>query len=1231
MEPVLLAIRLLGRGYGPCPDGRLLEMGYYGVAASGPIWQPLEEHLGQRAFSPEELRQAADAGVFVPIFHVDNIGPTRAWPRILYHELARYTIEILQVAADIYDVCVRSGRVSRPSGGLEVAPARQLEGAEIPNPAAIAFAAREILARAGGYPEAVRKILEELENTEAFDHTAEPWAKRTIYRRPGRRTRITGASIDLSGPRDAAGNVIVDFQDVFMALAPLVDFLRSPAPSLILNRSGQLHMHRDDPNKMTGVYGPLEIEVQEKMELTLLTKDDTTDVLPFIQKIENALLEHRIILEPDAVRRTYGTTLYVESKIPISFPTIYAAMILNPRTHLRRFSINEIDKIMFKRKNDVLYYHTRTPQGGEINTHVYITPLNHKPRDTWPTFQYGSTDLLKLYSIRIEHTHESHVAQFETDLVQLLHSVDRQQRDVMAIVSLVKPRERTIPPVVPPDMGVYTRNYIYKAGASHRTASDSNRPIYVPTSINGDWQLSINIARLFSASFHNSPNEIYVSVGGKLVKLEEVSRLGAAGISPDSYTALYISAVVGSPAVVNKFNDGQSMVPWVPKNSQQGNNYIQATLRGLPPDRIWATGPIYKRGADRTFFGALSSVFPNIRDTNLQRLAAAAPGGPTAVAALCAPELFDHTPQEVIDSFDAPDSRLHYRIAEHLIGCTILIAVLVDDPYARVAEISAVELELPRHAGAQIRDFSAREETVLLLKYRDISPSGVRGGEEGWCYAVVFQARPLALPATGAGLIQTSVANNPQPIVDPEARDEILARHYAPKMAMFNFADQQHAPAMIEIGHKTLLTLPGIVLIRQSISPDGYTTSITVRGPPESIVAGLLAIGSRSRPAVPVTTTPPIEVTIGLITPIIPLCIAIDQAHTPAPEIVLRLIRGTSGPLPTGVEVRPTPMSSRPGPSPAGRESDPDILVIAGQFFLTPAVPGAPLGSLGILELQRPMTIVLSLLSYSLLQIAWRCVEGNQSPYILPSEIDRAMNEITAYAERRGSSQPHIAIPHRFPPDIAAQKTFAEASIYCLQRYMPGTCIRFDRATLIAIRNYLQEEGAWIAAYAPPREAIRYIAGIHDVVPEENVYPSARNRATYLPARYGRDSITRTWKQYEYAATRYAARHTLASWISFIDLTGAPNAVDLENKTAFVLRINGAVVYGFLTDKDSGRAALIKAARKMGLGNDFQPTMIAGYTELKNHPMNRDMLALFGTSSAIEQGSLYRIHVFAPR
>jgi hypothetical protein len=1271
MEPILLAIRLLGSGYHSCPHGHERENGYYAMSSAGPVWVPLDDQLGQRAYDPEELRGEADRGNLVPIFHLHNIGTTRTWPRILYYELARYTIEIFQIAADIYDTILRPPN-QRPSGNRpgsklveggadiyntilqppnqrpsSIRPGSKLvEGAGLPTPSAIATAARLILTqeRAKDYPESVRHLLQELGASDVFDHTALPWCSRTIYRRPGRRTCVSGASIDLSGPKDLdgkreivdrgeeifnrakknldKGQEIVDFQDIFVALAPFVDFLRSPAPPLIVNRCGKLHLHREDPNLMTGVYGPLCIEVREKMELTLLTKDDDTDILPYIQKIEEALIKHQIISGPGAVTYTYETTLYIESVIPITFQVIYAALILNPRTHFRRFYINEVEKIMFRRKNDVLYYSVSTPEGGDLLTHVYISPLVPKPREVelWSPFVYGSNPPpahLKMYSIRIVHTHETHLSQFENDLVQMLYSISKRQRDIETIANLIQPHKTTksSPVVVPPDMATFTRMYTSKTGPAHRPVSDANRPIYVPTSINGDRQLSIDIARLFSASFHSRPNEIYISVGGKLVKLDEVPRLEARGLSPDPYTALYVSASQGCPAVVNKYDDGYSMVPWVPKTAGQANSVIQATLRGLPPDRIWATAPLYKRGTDRTFFGALSTIFPNnVRDTNLQRIAIEAPGGPGAVAALCSPELFDHTTEEIIDSFAAPDSRLHYRFAEFLTNCTILVAVLVKDPYGPATEISAVELELPRHAGAQIRDFSTRPETVLLLKYRDTSPSGVAGEPEGWCYAVVFQSKPLELPA-GGSRIQTSVARDPKPIIDPEARDEILAKHYTPKMAMFSFIERQHAPPIIELGHQTILNGPGVSLIRQSTNPDGYSTSITLRGPPEVIAAGLLALSRSGRPIAPTTITAPIEVTIGLISPIIPCFAPIDQTHTPAPDSLLSLISAGSN-----IQVR----SGLPGalPSSSGTEASYEVYVIAGQFFITPAVPAALSGALEVMELQRPMTVVLSLLSYCLLQI----------PGIGPSDIDIAMNEIAKYAAQRGTPQPMITVQHRFPPDLSNQKILAEAALYCLQKYMPGTCIPFDAETLVAIGNYLRAERDWIETNKPPRTAIRYIAGIHDIIPEENVYPSAKSRAAFLPAKYGRASIIRTWKQYEYAATRFAARQFLESWTPFIDLTGAANAVDLLDRTAFVLRMpDGAVVYAFATTKDTGRAVLVNTARLMGLGNDYQPIIIDGYEKLKGLQMTTDRLALFGTSTALEQGSLYRIHIFAPR
>jgi hypothetical protein len=1209
MDPIMLVIRLLGNGYAALDLKETTQTGYYALTRQGVIeWVDLGDNMGQATYILSELMDGARSGELVPIFHLNNLGANRPWPQRLYPELAQYNLEVFQVAAEIYRVFL---------GGTHSLPGT------VPSETDLVRAANAVLGAAQrfGSAPAIIDVAAEVATRDVCNDTNAPWAQRTVYRCPGRRTFVVGAKIDLSEPRDAHGEEIVDFQDVFVALAPLADFLRCPTPSMVLNASDDHHIKRWGENLMTGVIGPLRLTVQDDLEVKAPKqskgKDEEadSDLGVHVDAVVSALRAHRIILTKKAVTRIYSTTLYVETAVPLSVATIYATGMLYPHTHLQKFYINELGNYAANREHDVLYYRAKMDDGTELNTHVYIVPLAAKAKTpSWPTHKYGDKGALQLYTVTIEHTRADHIARFENDLIKLLYAMTQRPEDVELIASLVQDKPPAPAGVVPPHIGTYTRQFTRKArGSGIRSVGEANRPLYVPRRIAGDEQLSLDLARLYSAAFHNGPSHVYMSVEGQLVKLDDIG-----GRRIDPFSAYYVSAVTESPVIVNKVQDGTTVMPGVHRKDKQANPLDSPRLRGLLPGRDWVADAPYSRRGNRSFFGALHKFNSDLaRGADPVRLV----GGPERAAALCRPELFDHTTDEIIQTFDEMDSRIHFRLAEAVVGHTILIATVADappsgkeapaGPYSVVKENTIVELEIPRHAGIQLRDFAAWEKTILLLKFRDVRPTDKpRMADkvqetERWCYVRIFQSPHAQLPDGSGRTIEMGQAS--VPTLDSETRHELLMKQYIPRMAAFSFAERKVVHPVLDRGHLTLIEAP-VICLHQSINADGYTTAITIRGP-GPVVAGRLQGRSRAVVSRPSTE---VVVTVGLVAPVIPLACPVTGAHYHAPPILLKHL-------------------------PAGLDAATGVLQLSDQFFVTagPAVaePNGP-EVCPLMDYQRPMTVLLSLLSWCILQRSYAVQPGEAGPVrVGADEIAKTTQFLEDYARMSDFNRPvtEIKVKNRFPPDVRGYWSLEAAVRRVVMDYMPQG-IPLDNDTLARVFSYMTIEADWIRSHAPAQNSIRYIAGIHDMVPAERIYPSLTVRQTYRPAKEGLKSIVETLKQYDYAVSRFAARQNLDSWMPFVDLTGAPNADDLADRSCFVMRMpSGAVIYAFYADsKESSIRVQTHNARVHGMGHDYVVPVIYGYAALKAQAFRTDTILVAGTSTSETQGSLYNIHAFAP-
>lgn len=1193
MEELCEVLRVLAPLAGGVPEGRDAEPGYWALVrrgAGGPPaaeWTPLGEGPGgAAAYDQAALQAEAQRGERLPIFGSRNLGELRPWPGLLYPRLARHSVQFLYLAARVHE---------EAGGGAVPAP-----------PERLGEAARRLLGGAGGGMERsprYRRLLEEIAAGGGSAERGLPWGARSVYRRSGRRTRLVGGVAELG--REEEGYPVVDFQDVFVALSGLMDFMRCPEPPMILNRCGRNCMHREYPHTLVGSWGELELEVQWRLELRL-RRDAHAEVGEQVAAVRAALLEHRILRSPAEFREIRETTLYFESRLAVSAHTVYLTAMLRPRTLMHRFYMNEVGLTpAVERQNDVLYYRRRIPGTEEtFLTHVKIEAFHPKTEGWAAHHPFGERlQTPTLYTASIECTLPEQVELFERDLEELLGVMALpREAELVAHAARFFRAPPTAETVVPPAMEKSTRLYTVKYSPD-RTAPDSNRAVYVPPAYAGDPALALGLARLISRSFQKGePGHVYVSAGFRLHTHADWQR---SGLPMDPFSALYVSATAGAPEVRNKLQDGRSMLPFVMRKAPAQGGARGVALQGITPTGSWVTAPLYNPGKERGFFGILRATLrdPAERAIPDGEFFGRAAGGVEGCAALCAPELYDHTPEEAAATLEAPDSQLHYRLAEHALGAAVLVFTRAEDPYERLEgpEPCRVEIEIPRHAGNQLRDFDAHERAVVLLRYYN----------EGWQYAVVRHSpAELILPATGGQGVAPGVPDLPADTVGREVLQDILGRHYYPRISLLHYATRSEAPRVLDRSHR-LLTAAGAELVAQSLNPDGYSAALVLRGTPAQLAGGLCAAAGFPPPppgALDPAGAAPLRLSVALRTPAIPLPLPCTEAHHGAPPALLEALA--------------------PGAR-ALRNADGLRLLAFGDYVLTPELPPPAGGEL--LECQQAVAVLLSLGTHALT----RCFR-----YVDEAGIGAAVERLARLVPTDPrAGPPEVRVPHRFAPPVPRPELgMAEALGRMAAEYLGGA-LPADPRFYGALREYFLAEWRWLRRHAPPggdlppELLLRHIGGVHAMVPAEGVYPPLALRQRFPPARWGRDSIVQSWKQYAYAWTRRAARDALRPWLSIPDLSAARAAKELDDHPAFAYRLRGgAVMYAFSADGHAAASDVLRAIAAQRLGiQDYQPMTVPGFKALEGSEFREDALLVFNTSSAITQGTTYRAEVFVPR
>jgi hypothetical protein len=1226
MRGVVNVIRILHKQYGTVPADHETDRGFYTIENSVPKWISMEIERGIPKYDLERLVENVRLNIDVPVFCENNVGELRMWPQLLYSELSNCDVALIQVAASIY---TDSGKM----------------GMGVPSDHEIIECAKRIRSQCvTRVPNKFSKLIDEIADTVIYDESKVPWCLADVYRRSTVRSTLTGVVVDLSGPKSADGDQTVDFQDVFAALAPLAMFLYCPTPKMIMNNSSELILDSEDINTMTGVVDGHTIIVQRELEISADEKRDLEpgqSTMTVVNKVIEALQTHAILtrpITPGSVIPKYTTTFYFETSLPFNPQFIYATGVLFPRTHGRNFYINELTNISVNRKKNGVYYQTSTPEGGKMETKLFIETREAKERTGHFIFKYGNgAAKLTTYKVSIDHKHHTHASRFEFDLVQLLAAMKSRFDTIKLIARMLSPALKEPCWISPPGMSKFTKMFISKNEGKERCPDAPRRPIYIPPNFAGDPNLAINIAMTLSWNFHQSPDYVYVSSGNKIVLYREC------GGEIDSFSALYVSPRHGIPTIENKSKDKDAVMPWIPSNNKT-QSMRQPVYSGLTPAGIWRSDPLYDIGtSNHTLYDTLKRAFP--RTLTAPTLIDLLGDKCEHYAGLCKPEFFDRNTNEIIATFNEPDSTLHLRIFEHILRKNILVAVptqtLIDKKTGKHTLASIyriidednprVELELPRHAGQPIRDFVSFEDSLVLFKYYD--------GK--WCYSMMSYSDQLVVVSGLNSWTSDSISANSAKIIKREIRDQILSKHYFPVIDAFNFFERKRVVQEIELQHMALAAK----VVSQSVNADGYSTSIKLQDILYNVVISIIKLCSdftfKLGNAADFVMTEIVEITICFRTPVIPLAVpVIDDGVIPISTTLmaaLGLVRKNLDP--------DTTSSSDAMPSS-------DTMPIGNHVFVSvTATPAASKDQVNVITYQRQMTVFLSLMSWCMLQYG---------SVLTPIVIDQMCEIIAIHAKRaivKKAADIHfvcdVLVKHRFPPKFVtgngteAISGPAQALDSCIRTYFGSdSFIPMNSATIASIRNFAATEAFWIVKNIRwlTRGAIWYISGIHDFVPTERVVPSPETRMLYTPASRGLTSIVSTRKQYEYAVARRYARTTLTSWNPFREVTDITTAAGLENYTSFVRRMpNGAVVYGFIleiSERDDGTIVrrmpkgieLLRIhARNIGLGDNVNIPVIIGFENFRDQTFNVDTLAIFNTSGNENQGSMYRIHVFAPR
>lgn len=1068
-----------------------------------------------------KMAQKMKDGIIVPIFHHENIGETRKWVPLYDDNLGSIDIAIVKFAA------LLKPYVTAPTlDDIKLGFNKLLE--IHPNITAVS-------GRIGTVLIPLFKEIAEYVDYQTLCREI-PWIKRSFFRDTLTMKLDTGAEINL--PDD------VDFQDIFMALADIADFMRSPDPELIVTNSTKFHMKRLDNFVMTGVFGPLSMTVSETISLYQNDNKSNVTVRSQLESIYTCLRNHQIIRSDSQIKEVYTYKLYFESHLELNQNIIYLMCILKPQHHMRNFYIDETTKIIMKRDNNGIYY---CPDGGKSRK---LKLIKNVPKRHIPNLR------MKSYTVETTLFEHENPATLKANLGMLLYDIDHYMDKIAKLLQIL-PEAKSIAVENTP---LTTSNLPKSRGTISKIESGKEKPVKIPGDLGCDYLIAFNTAQLLA---HRYGNEMLGSM--YVIHNSEIIRIGEA---PDNlfYPNYYINCKPKTNIVnigsVNAPVPGLEYIGKVKASSIPNNLIID-----MDPSMSWLIAPSKH---DRIFFDAIScffivgdkrpkkSIYPDhqiiTRDDLIAQFLRLSQDPENPILSIMSPEFFDCTPEEICHTLKKPDPFLHFRLLEYVLGSLLLVF----EPKEITSNGCTVTAQIPRNAGTPYRNYYEYKDAILLLKTESR-------------YDRVY--------------VKSAHSSEVTYRVPVEDLGSVLAGKIFTKLTRLNFkTGAVYVPTIDEPLDQRL------TIVSQTVNHEGLATSYTVTANEDDALAFFSQDATKD-----MLSKRKVTFTINLILPSATVIAPIKHTETIP---ISKKLSAKIKPFCDNVET-----------------IDDETHYVRDNYVLVETDGNHELKSNPKFDYANHIAVLISVTRW----------------YIL-NHLDEEINIRPSYERlhqlfmENNMDFYEIGVRHRFlPPSEDTLDTMLQPYFPCGMPMVEETILKLlayfdiEIGAIMNLRNRTSENFETF-----PRECQSHIDGIHPA------FEGLKTETVYgHPSRGGR-TIVRSWKDYEYAVTRAAAKENMKSWEPVMELSLDHNALDLKDHSAFVVKVRNGVVYAVACHSAThAEKQLKKEARKRGYSPDFMPKTVFGMNDLINWDFNKNPLFIFNTSTEPAQGTYYSMQCFA--
>lgn len=1121
-------------------------------------------------FNLDEYRYKINRSMHKPLFAFRNLGDLRPWPNVLYPSLVHIQMFVFKIAAKLMDFDPERAKTASPIIILELLKNfTSMPGYDSLSPEIKAFVALAL-------------------NADIFIPDAEPWSQRKIFKCVGVTSIQEGAIIDITPSEfithheDEAAQERrkkfddIDFQDIFAALAGEADFLRCPRPQLIVNNCGEAHLERENRNLFTGIVHGMRLEALNNIELT---HHDSIDIPDSIARIDRLLREGGI---EGNVIPLYKTTIYFQSYMFVNAKTLYATTMLNPLTHMHRFFVNESGRTALDAQRDVLTYQTVDARGVEVSSTVLIdwcVPKKASVPDPAVMNDKRFDFPLKTFTVSITHHGKEVAAKFEHDFAQLLYAMHKSYDIIRtAFWPHLKFSNRKPKIVSPPEAGAYYNKFTKKTdgdadGDDEAGHGQTHAPAEKKTVDQAERPVCV------PTNYAGDPRVaiglargIADSIQGSAdqVYVSSSGKLVRIGPGVDHVDVFSAFYVSGIRDVpVTNRMEDGKSVMPYAKKTKQEVLMCNPVISGILPGHSFVITA--RAGSD-----LLSAL-----EIPREKFA-------VGLAPLCKPQLFDHTIEEATMTFANPDSSLHIAALQHIKQMKIHVfkATMVSRTTGRIE----VVYDFPRFSGRPMICTENYAEAMCLLKFYD--------GD--WKYAPIFVAGDVSVADQRGIIVRTSIVQSARTLVLPaEIRLAIEKHHCVRQVRNFDFFSRTVKPVVLTNAHALCNPLA------QVFNEDGLVSAFVIGVDMTKFEEVFTFVSSGAKTPFPIGND---YLTLHCTHPQMPMCLPESRDDFLLPAVAARTApTGASVVLSDGTEIVYL------GPSKnywfvvqRARGGANALVVPPGLNF----------------DVQRPLTVLTALMTWVMLNFL----------HVLNADnIDTLVRLVGQIGWTAGVEAPEVIVRSRMVPALARESPVA-ALTQLLAKYFKSP-FKITMPMAARLSEFLRIELEWINRHGLGPSNMKYIDGVHDFFPSEDVFMSAESRRMFRPAASGLRTIVLTWKQYEYSVYRTRARQSLASWAPWLDMTGATNSIALTNHTNFVMRLpGGSVAYAIATDSvEEARAISHAIAVQLNHRDAGNISSVFTLPTLLTLSCSADTLLAFNTSKNPPQGSAYRMQIFVSK